>query len=165
MNHPQHGDTETGDLIVTRIFKAPQAAVFKAWSAAERQAEWMGPAGFTAPAVEIDFRVDGRYRTCIRSPAGQDYRWQGTYKEIREPERIVFTVDSFGWDDNPNSTAAAKTLITVTLTPRGRDTLMAFRQSPFPDIDDKAGHVRGWQEAFDKLGACLERAHGISRSD
>ena len=34
-------------LALTRVFDAPQALVFKVWSAPEHLARWWGPRGFT----------------------------------------------------------------------------------------------------------------------
>jgi uncharacterized protein YndB with AHSA1/START domain len=43
----------------------------------------------------MDVRGGGAYRTCIRSPEGRDYWMRGVYREIVEPERLVFT---FAWE-------------------------------------------------------------------
>ncbi len=82
------------ELVITRIFDAPRELVWKAWTDPERVKRWWGPKGFTTPVSEIDFRVGGAYLYCMRSPEGQDYWSTGVYREIVEPEQIVYT-DSF----------------------------------------------------------------------
>ena len=47
------------ELLITRTFDAPAALVFALWSKPEHMKRWMGPANFTCPEVEIDFRVGG----------------------------------------------------------------------------------------------------------
>jgi len=61
------------DLTITRVFYAPRPLVFKVWTTAEHLARWWGPKDFTVPAVATDFREGGTWRSCIRSPEGQDY--------------------------------------------------------------------------------------------
>jgi uncharacterized protein YndB with AHSA1/START domain len=42
----------------------------------------------------MDVRPGGTFRVCMRSPEGADHWKQGVYREIVEPERLVFT---FAW--------------------------------------------------------------------
>ena len=75
---------EEGALVVTRIFDAPRTLVFRAWSTPEHLANWFRPTGFTLPSCQVDFRVGGSYRLCMRSPEGKDYWVHGVYREIVE---------------------------------------------------------------------------------
>lgn len=69
----------------------------------------MGPTGFTATSVEGELRPGGRLR--IRSDTdGTEYWSSGTYLDIVEPERLVFT---FAWEEPPG-TPGNETLVTVT---------------------------------------------------
>jgi uncharacterized protein YndB with AHSA1/START domain len=58
----------TGDreLTITRIFDAPRELVFRAWTTPEHLMRWFAPNGFTVPSCEVDFRVGGKYRLCLR---------------------------------------------------------------------------------------------------
>ena len=74
--------TQTFDVVVTRIFDAPVEEVWKAWSDPEYVKRWWGPAGFTSPSAEMDFRVGGASLVCIRAQAeygGQDMYHTWTY--------------------------------------------------------------------------------------
>ena len=84
------------ELVVTRIIDAPRRLVFKAWIEPEQVALWWGPQGFTTTYCKMDIRPGGRFRLCMRSPAGTDYWKQGVYRDIVDPERIVF---AFAWED------------------------------------------------------------------
>jgi uncharacterized protein YndB with AHSA1/START domain len=148
-------DTEAArELVITRVYEAPRELVFKAWSAPEHQARWMGPKGFTAPVNDMDFRVGGAYRNCIRSPEGKEFWWRGVYREIVEPERLVFT---FGWEGEDGGEPMPDTLVTLTFSETDGRTTMTFRQGPFPSQEERDSHAGGWNEAFDKLGAYLVR--------
>ena len=73
-------------LIIERVFDAPRALVFKAWTEPERLVLWWGPRGFTMPACTMDARPGGAFRFCMRSPEGTDHWLRGVYREIVEPE-------------------------------------------------------------------------------
>ena len=60
-------------LSITRIFDAPRELVWKAWTNPEMFRKWWGPKGFTCPVSRIDFRVGGKYLSCMRGPDGKDY--------------------------------------------------------------------------------------------
>ena len=96
MNLPVN--TETIPFLSVLIFSPLMAAALLAFLRSERVMRWWGPKGFTTPVCEIDLRPGGVYRSCMRSPEGQEFWGQGVYREIVEPERIVCT-DTFA-DEN-----------------------------------------------------------------
>lgn len=60
-------------LHMTRVFDAPRALVWMAWTRPEMTVQWMGPVEWPAVSVEQDLRVGGAWRICLRSPeTGQD---------------------------------------------------------------------------------------------
>ncbi|WP_201262642.1 SRPBCC domain-containing protein [Gloeocapsopsis dulcis] len=79
-----------------RVFNAPCNLVFKTWTEPKHFARWLGPKDCTTTSCEMDVRLGGVYRACIRSPEGTDHWMQGVYHEIVEPEWLVFT---FAWED------------------------------------------------------------------
>lgn len=136
-------------LEICRILDAPRVLVFKAWTSAEHLARWWGPKDFSAPSLSMDFRPGGTYRHAIRSADGTDYWMRGVYREIVEPERIVFT---FAWgEDAPEP----ETLVTVTFEEHDGKTRLTFRQEPFATIEERDSHASGWGECLDRLEACL----------
>lgn len=143
------------DLVITRVFKAPPALVFAAWTQPEHLAHWSGPQGFTTPHHEMDLRPGGRYRACLRSPEGVDHWVQGVYREIRPPARLVMT---HAWE-NEGGQPGPETLITVTFTEEGPgQTRMDFRQTGFTSKESLEGHRGGWSSSFDKLAAHVQGA-------
>ena len=89
------------EVVITRIFDAPREFVFKAWTDPKHMARWWGPMGFTNPICELDARVGGAWRIVMRSPAGIEYPCGGVYREIVEPERLVFTNIATDNEGNP----------------------------------------------------------------
>lgn len=144
------------ELVITRIFDAPRAIVFKAWSQPEHLMRWWGPHGFTCPVCEMDFRVGGRWRFCMRSPEGTDEWQQGVYREIVEPERIVFTYSfpqgSRGFTEESASKPGHQTTVTVNFADHnGNKTKLTVRQTNFESVAVRDDHVRGWNESLDHL--------------
>ena len=139
-------------LVLTRVFDAPREVVFKAWSAPEHLAHWFGPKNFTLPFCQLDFRVGGAYRLCMRGPDGKDYWVEGFYREIVEPQRLAFTWERSGADD-PHP---GKTLVTITLEDLGGKTRLTLHQATFDTTEIRDGHGGGWTEAFTRLNEYVE---------
>ena len=135
------------DLVLTRVFDAPRPLVFKAWTEPERLARWLGPKGFTAPSCDADVRPEGAFRFTIRSPEGEDYRIRGRYREVVEPERLVFT---WAWED-ADGRPGHETLVTVSLAERDGKTELTFHQGRFPSVEQRDSHGEGWSECLDRL--------------
>jgi uncharacterized protein YndB with AHSA1/START domain len=84
------GDRE---IVMTRVFNAPRAMVFKAFTQPELVKCWLsGLPGWSMPVCEIDLRVGGKYRYVWRNDAsGHQMGMGGVYREIVPPQRIVAT--------------------------------------------------------------------------
>lgn len=142
------------ELVITRVLDAPRDLVWKAWTENERMKQWSAPKGFTIPVSEGDLRPGGAWKACMRKPDGTELWLGGVYREIDEPKRLVFT---HAWLDE-NGNPGPETLVTVTLTERGRKTEMNFRQSGFDSVESREGHAGGWNECFDKLEELLAKS-------
>jgi uncharacterized protein YndB with AHSA1/START domain len=140
------------ELIVTRVIDAPRQLVFKTWTQPEHIARWWGPQGFTTIHCEMDVRVGGAYRFGMRSPQGTE-RWKrGVYREIVEPERIVFT---FAWENPSDDVPHNELLTTVTFEEEGSGTRLTLRQAPFASAALSDNHSAGWTSTFERFAAYL----------
>ena len=146
--------TRNRELVITRIFDAPQDLVFEVWTEPKHLRNWFGPNDFTLPFCEVDFREGGNYRFCMRSPDDEDHWVWGTYREIVEPERIVFTSDREDLGDTPRS----KSVVTVTFEAVEEKTRFTFRRAIFEFADDCIEHQGGWTERLDQLARYVEKA-------
>lgn len=79
------------ELTITRVFDAPVALLFRAFTDPARMMRWWGPRGFTTLSCDVDLRVGGPWRVRSRSPEGAEHAEQGAFREIVEAERLVFT--------------------------------------------------------------------------
>ena len=143
------------EIVMTRSFDAPARLVFEALTDVRHVSRWWGCSEGTDSVFEIDFRVGGEYRFCIRAPSGQEYRQRGIFREIVPPERLVFT---FAWDAQGGQ-RTNEMLIDVTFTELGPErTKMRFVQSAFETASQRDGHLGGWTECFDRLARYLTEA-------
>ena len=135
-------------LVITRVFDAPRELVFRLWSDPAHAKRWMGPRGFTATHLEQDPRPGGAWRACLREDHSGRELWQGgVFREIVEPERLVYT---FAWD-REDGRRGHDTLVTITFAERGGKTEMTFRQAVFETVGQRDGHQSGWNSSFDRL--------------
>ena len=145
-------DIEQRTLMLTRTFHAPARWVFEAWSHPKHLVRWWGPADFTLPHCEQDFRLRGKYRFCMRGPDGSDLWVRGEYLEITPHVRLVFTwlrEDSEGdiWCD---------TVVAITLEQRGTTTVLTLNQTTFATVPHCEEHSVGWNECLDRLTSFIE---------
>jgi uncharacterized protein YndB with AHSA1/START domain len=139
-------------LEVTRIFDAPRSLVFKAWTDPAHVARWKGPRGFTTTHFENDLRPGGAWRSCLRRDETGQELWQGgVYREVVEPERLVFT---FAWDGE-DGRPGHETVITLTFAERQGKTTMTLRQAVFDTVAQRDGHQGGWSSSFERLAEHL----------
>jgi uncharacterized protein YndB with AHSA1/START domain len=145
------------ELTITRVFDAPRALVFKAWTDAAQLAQWWGPQGFSNPVCEIDARVGGAIRIHMRSPDGSVYPMKGEIREIVPPERLVFT--NIAVDEAGNHLLEG--LTTVTFADEGGKTKLTLHTRAGA-VAEKAimylqGMEMGWTQSIDKLQAYITR--------
>jgi len=146
---------EGHELVLTRIFDAPRELVFKAWTDPKIVAQWWGPHRFTNPVCELDARPGGAIRIHMRGPDGTVYPMTGTYQEIVEPERIVFTSAALDAAGNP----MFELLTTVTFAEEGGKTKQILRTRVIKSTPEAprylAGMEAGWTQSLERLTAYL----------
>ena len=142
------GDRE---VVMVRVFDAPRALVFDAFSKPELLKRWFGPHGWSLVVCEVDLRVGGGFRFVMRGPDGREMGMRGVYREIVPPERSVH-MESF--DDFPGESQ-----VTATMTEHaGKTTLtvhVLYESQQVRDAVIQSGMEHGAAESYDKLAACL----------
>lgn len=138
-------------LVITRVFDAPAALVFKLWTDPNHVRKWWGPTNYPATYLEMDVRPGGAWRGCLQSTETGKELWQGgVFREVAPPHRLVFT---FAWDEEGER--GLETLVTVAFAEQNGKTLMTFRHAPFQSIAERDGHQGGWTSTFDRLADYL----------
>ncbi|MFC9247027.1 SRPBCC domain-containing protein [Streptomyces sp. NPDC057136] len=136
---------------LTRVFEAPRERVFEAWTTPERFAAWYGGhADVPLDRVAMDVRPGGEWSLVIVVP-GTEMPFHGVYREVVEPERLVFTLKDASAADE-----AEGEIVTATFTGRGRTTEMTFRQRGGNLTPEQyAAAEDGWEAFFDTLTTVL----------
>jgi uncharacterized protein YndB with AHSA1/START domain len=149
---------EGHEIQITRTYDAPRELVFDAWTKGEHLKNWYAPTGFTVPEVESDPTDGGIYRLAMRSPDGQDFWTQGTYREVVPPERFVLTQGVLG----PVGKPLFETITTVTLMDEGGKTTVTVHERVEKIFDPAAagplsGMEPGLHMVLDNLAGYLTK--------
>ncbi len=145
----------------SRIFDAPRALVWKAWTTPEYVMQWWGPKGFTSPVCRIDLRVGGRFTYAMRAPDGQVFYNGGEFREIVPLEKIVWLWYFADQDGNRVSPAhygfpgeeREGNLDEILFEDYGSgQTKLTFtRNDPTATIEEREGAAVGFGQILDKL--------------
>lgn len=143
---------------IVRLFDAPRALVWKAWTDPKMLGEWFGPRGFTSTVTELDLRVGGNLRIVMHGPDGNDYPMKGIFREVRAPERLVFS--TIAVDNDDNHLLEGET--TVTLMEQGGKTTMVLKSYAVGLVPHSpqmlAGMEAGWNQSIDKMAELVKKA-------
>ena len=141
------------EIAMIRVFDAPRDLIFKAYTTPEMVSQWWGQRGSTTIVDKLDLRPGGAWRYIQRDADGNEYAFNGEYREVTPPERLVNTfefepmpghviVDTATFED-----VDGKTKVTVT--------------SLFASVEDRDGMLSsgmeaGANESWDRLAELLE---------
>lgn len=146
------------EIVVSRRFDAPRELVWQAWTDPQAIAEWWGPRGFDAPPCEIDLRPGGKFQIDLNGPDGKIYPCKGTFREIVEPERIVYD----GPANEPAGCGAGippNAKVTVTFAEMGEQTELTIHTLLASEADRAAarneGFIPGWHDSLERLAEKL----------
>jgi uncharacterized protein YndB with AHSA1/START domain len=149
----------TRTVRIERMFDAPRALVFDAWTRPEHLMQWYAPRGCTIRLVSLDVRPGGRFHWCIRNPSFGDCWCVGVYQEIVRPERIVYTLataDSAGNEIEPVQAGhdprwPRQTLVTVMLADVRGSTRLTLEQNVLESLARHTGAHPSWLQMLDRL--------------
>ena len=144
--------TEPGvrGIELTRVFAAPRERLWREWTEPERFADWFGGSEAEVPpgGVSLDVRPGGRWRVTMRRD-DKETRWEGEYREVVEPARLVMT-----FSDQPGEEAHEVVTVELTDLGDGRTELrLEQRGTHPPDLYERTRS--GWTAFFDRIAARL----------
>lgn len=130
-----------------RTLPADPRTVFAAFEQPDRLARWWGPSGFTNTFERFEFEPGGRWVFVMHGPNGASYPNESVFREIRPDARIVVEHVVKPWYT-----------LTVTLTPRGGQTHLAWVQefeSPEAAARMRSLSTTANEQVLDRLQALL----------
>ena len=150
------------EVRIERVFAAPPARVYRAWTEPEQMSRWMWASLGKDVWTERDLRVGGAYRVYTRFAGGrhQGEGWSGMcglYVEVEPDRKLVYTLH---WDAdvgyNQGEQLAVDEVVSVTFTPEGDAARIVMRHLGIPDDGVSAPtHRAGIDECLDMLAALL----------
>ena len=152
---PRTNDQSAREIRITRVYDAPLAAVWAAWTDLEQVAQWWGPRGFTITTHSKELRAGGTWVYTMHGPDGRDWPNFTRYHEVVPESRLVY--------DHGASSADAAPLFRVVADFRdidGRTELSIRMILATPEI---AAQTRafvkqvGGNSTWDRLGEYLEK--------
>lgn len=149
-------DRQGEGIAISRVFDAPREAVWGEWTTPEAFADWYGGIAAEIPlgSVEMDVRPGGRWKaTMFAGPERREIRWEGTYLEVDEPDRLAFTVT-----DRPGEEAHEVVTVVLVELGDGRTEMRMTQTGGGLSPEGYEAAKRGWGGFFDRMGARLAGA-------
>lgn len=144
-------------FVLERTYPVPLEAVWHALSDSAARDQWFGGGPeFDTREKSHEFRVGGRATEEGQWHGGPRSRFQSTYTDIVEHQRIVFTYDI--WVDDRHMSTSVTTIV---LEPNARGTELTYTEQGvhFDGLDTVEGREAGTRGLLDNLGAFLAREH------
>jgi uncharacterized protein YndB with AHSA1/START domain len=136
-------------LTIRRTIKASRSAVYRAWTDPAELAVWMAPGEMRCARCEADVRDGGSYLIEMKNPDGGSHIVSGTYEQVVENEKLVFT---WAWASTPEEVSS----VTVLLRDHDEGTQLTLVHEQFVDDTTRDKHEGGWSACLDKLIAKFE---------
>ncbi len=162
----------TEPFVISREFDAPRALVWQVCTQPDHLRHWFGAKGSVGVVSRLDFRPGGLYHYSLRFPDGRELWGRFLYREIVEPERLVF-INSFSDKDggicrNPwNPNWPLQLLSTFTFTENNGKTTLTVQWSPYEAVETerqafndngaRGGMMQGWGGTLDQLTEYLAK--------
>ncbi|MGG1314149.1 MULTISPECIES: SRPBCC domain-containing protein [Cohnella] len=156
---------EGRELTLERIFNAPRALVFRAYSDIEQLKRWYAPPGWSITVKSFSFRPSGVWHFSLKcldenQPFFGQESWQKVvFRDIIEPERIVYS-DAFSDAEGNVPEGMGEALVTLTfLEQAGKTKLIHHAQYPSEEalkLVIEMGMLHGMAAIWDSLETFLE---------
>ena len=143
------------DIRIIRIYDAPVALVWEAWTDLNHVAKWWGPRGFSITTHSKDLRPGGSWEYTMHGPDGTDWPNFTRYHEVVPRARLVY--------DHGASSADAKPLFRVTVEFRDLGGQTELDMCMTLETAEAAAQTRafiktvGGNSTWDRLGEYLEK--------
>jgi uncharacterized protein YndB with AHSA1/START domain len=142
------------ELYINRVYDAPVAAVWDAWTDPKQAAKWWGPRGFTITTHSKDLKPGGHWHYTMHGPDGTDYPNKTKYFEVEKHKKLVY-------DHGANDEQAPLFRVTVEFSENKGKTKMEMTMTlPTPEAareTAKFNKKAGGNSTWDRLAEYLEK--------
>lgn len=149
------------DLSFERVVDISKEQIWKAWTEPRYITQWFTPAPWKTIDCEIDLRPGGIFSTVMLSPEGQRFPNAGSYLEVVENSRLVWTnalAPGFRPAALPDGGFAMTAIIQLADQGGGtRYTATVLHENKVAREQHAAmGFEEGWGKALDQLVAMVK---------
>lgn len=158
-------------FVITRVFKAPLARVWKAWSEADQLKHWWGPKGCSIEIPRFEFRPGGFFHYAMKFTNAPTMWGRFNYREIVVPERIVwlnsFSNEKCGVTRAPFSAVCALEIENAaSFLEQAGTTTVSLRAEPFGETAEERNYfeelheslMEGYGGTFEQLADYLAKS-------
>lgn len=137
-------------LVIERYFSASVDRIYELFTQPKHLQRWFHPGPqWTNPGIDVDLRIDGRYRLQFMNTETQEkLAVNGRFLEISKNQRLVYTWE---WEP-PKEDAGIQTRVTIEFSPQDRGTHIRLTHDRFTNETWRNEHEQGWLGAM----ACLD---------
>ncbi len=158
------------EFVITREFNASRNLMWQLWTQAKHLKKWFGPAtaGLEIFSVKVSLQPGGVFHYGLKSPDGFEMWGKFVYKEIDEPNKLVFVASfsdaSEGITVHPMSATWPKEVLsTIIFTESEGKTTLHMTGVPINASDEEvktfvegmASMKQGWGGTFGLLETYL----------
>ena len=144
------GDRE---VVMETWFAAPCEQVFQAFIDPDAIPVWWGPEEYVTTVDKMDVQVGGRWRFVQRAPGGKKFAFNGAYRELDVPHKIVQT---FEFEGLPGHIIRETMLFEVSDAGTKLINTLLFDNQPDRDRMLRSGMEQGARESMSRLDRWLQ---------
>jgi uncharacterized protein YndB with AHSA1/START domain len=145
-----HPGADGRSITITRVFDAPRELVWKMFTEPEHFGRWFGggpPVEVPVSKISMDVQPGGEWAATMVFPDGNEMPFAGRYREVVEPERLVFTFENVANRDDP-----VAELATVLFKDVDGKTEVSLTQAGYmPPEEYAVGLKEGYGKFFDQI--------------
>jgi uncharacterized protein YndB with AHSA1/START domain len=142
------------NILGVATIQAPLEKVFKAFVDKDLFAQWF-VRGNNMTIHAFDARSGGAWHISEHAPDGNDYGFCGSYHEVAEDDRIIWTFEFLGMPERGHVSMERADFIAINDTTTELRTLSTFFSVEDRDGMIASGMEGGWRESLDALEKLL----------
>jgi uncharacterized protein YndB with AHSA1/START domain len=150
---------DENDLVISRLVRAPRAALWRAWTDPELLKQWWCPKPWTTEVRAFDLRPGGAFHTFMQGPDGGTSDNPSCFLEIVPQSRIVCTSQLVGgW--RPATSWLAMTAVIDMADEADGTRYVATVMHPDKatrDRHESMGFFQGWNICIDQFEAVAQQ--------
>jgi len=130
----------------TRVLAAPREQVFAAFTDPEALKRWWITAeGTQVVEVKMDVKTGGAWHIRLTDALGDPVVVGGVYREVRRPEKLIYT---WRWQGNMD---IGESIVTVEFKAVGTSTEVSIIHEGLPSDHQVQFHTWGWTKILEGL--------------